>query len=182
MSLEAVAFSHYVEAKEAKTLGKSGLDIKVRMAFAKTLKMVKKMAGWLKLKKVTVNDVFEDTDQGDFESAIRVVKSIIARIPVEAMHAHFGLRVVASVACRAVLARCLGEVGRFKEAMVVGDESSISGGSVRSAVGSMSFARKYLCSIVSKALKTSAVSVSRTNRARAWCCASFSASLSIKYK
>ena len=62
-------------------------------------------------------------DHGDYGEACQLLEEIIARIPGSAAHKQYGVLAAASVACRGSLARALGELGRFREALNVGDEA-----------------------------------------------------------
>ncbi len=62
-------------------------------------------------------------DQGDYAEAQQLLEEIIPRIPHGASHKQFGMLAAAAVACRASLARSLGELGRFREALRIGDEA-----------------------------------------------------------
>ena len=62
-------------------------------------------------------------DQGSYEAACNLLREVVDKIPHAAEEERFGTLVAASVACRASLARALGELGRFREAMQVGDEA-----------------------------------------------------------
>ena len=62
-------------------------------------------------------------DVGDYERACQLLEIAIRKIPDDAIDKRFGLLAAASVACRATLARSLGELGRFDEAIQVGDEA-----------------------------------------------------------
>ena len=62
-------------------------------------------------------------DQGDYAEAQQLLEGIIPRIPDGAAHKQFGTLAAAAVSCRASLARSLGELGRFREALRVGDEA-----------------------------------------------------------
>jgi tetratricopeptide (TPR) repeat protein len=59
---------------------------------------------------------------GDYKSASLLSKVTLRKIPREALHDRFGLLVVASACNRGYLACSLGELGRFKDAIKVGDE------------------------------------------------------------
>jgi tetratricopeptide (TPR) repeat protein len=61
-------------------------------------------------------------DRGDYRSACELLKATIKKIPSRASFNRFGLLVIASVGSRTSLARALGELGRFEEAIRVGDE------------------------------------------------------------
>ena len=62
-------------------------------------------------------------DEGSYEAACVLLREIVDQIPHTAEEERFGVLVAASVGCRASLARALGELGRFREAMQVGDEA-----------------------------------------------------------
>jgi class 3 adenylate cyclase/tetratricopeptide (TPR) repeat protein len=61
-------------------------------------------------------------DRGDYRSACELLKAGIEKISGRDSYDRFGLLAIASVASRASLARALGELGRFEEAIRVGDE------------------------------------------------------------
>ncbi len=61
-------------------------------------------------------------DRGDYETAVKLFRSTIPKIRPNLVTKRFGLLPVAAVGFRATLARALGELGRFKEAVQVGDE------------------------------------------------------------
>ena len=62
-------------------------------------------------------------DDGDYERACQLLEATIAKIPDDSIDKRFGMLATASVACRATLARSLGELGRFDEALRFGDEA-----------------------------------------------------------
>ena len=62
-------------------------------------------------------------DRGNYEQACDLLRATIARIPADAAHRRFGLLIVASVAYLTGIARCLGELGQFEEAIRAGDEA-----------------------------------------------------------
>lgn len=61
-------------------------------------------------------------DRGAFDEACGWLQAAIGKIPGEALFKRFGLLVIASVGARTSLARALGEMGRFSDAVRVGDE------------------------------------------------------------
>lgn len=61
-------------------------------------------------------------DRGDYETAVKLFQDAIPRISPALTTKRFGLLPVASVGFRATLARALGELGRFAEAVQIGDE------------------------------------------------------------
>ncbi|MFQ5972841.1 MAG: AAA family ATPase [Alphaproteobacteria bacterium] len=62
-------------------------------------------------------------DSGRYEAATTMLRGAIAKIPEGAIYEKFGLLGVASVGSRACLARSLGELGLFTDALRLGDES-----------------------------------------------------------
>ncbi len=86
-------------------------------------------------------------DHGDYAEAGRLLEDIIPRIPDASSHKQYGILAAAAVACRASLARSLGELGRFQEALQIGDEA------LRIADESgHSFSQIYACLFVGNAL------------------------------
>lgn len=86
-------------------------------------------------------------DHGDYAEAGRLLEDIIPRIPDASSHKQYGVLAAAAVACRASLARSLGELGRFREALQIGDEA------LRIADESgHSFSQIYACLFVGNAL------------------------------
>ena len=63
-----------------------------------------------------------DLYRGNYQSACQLLRSTIDKISNSAPYERFGLFVVASECNRAYLACALGELGRFEEAVEVGDE------------------------------------------------------------
>ena len=61
-------------------------------------------------------------DRGDYEPACHLLRETVTRIPADSVHRRFGILTVASVGCLASTARALGELGRFEEAVRVGDK------------------------------------------------------------
>jgi len=61
-------------------------------------------------------------DRGDYQDACRLLKVTVDKIPGRLSHNRFGLLTIAAVSSRASLARTLGELGHFAEAVEVGDE------------------------------------------------------------
>jgi tetratricopeptide (TPR) repeat protein len=62
-------------------------------------------------------------DRGNYERACDLLRATIARIPADTAHRRFGLLIVASVAYLTSIARALGELGQFEEAIRAGDEA-----------------------------------------------------------
>jgi class 3 adenylate cyclase/tetratricopeptide (TPR) repeat protein len=62
-------------------------------------------------------------DRGDFEAACSLLERAVRLLPEEMNHRRFGLLNVASVGNRAALSRSLAELGRFRDAIRVGDEA-----------------------------------------------------------
>ena len=62
-------------------------------------------------------------DRGDFDAACSLLERAVKLLPEEMNHRRFGLLDVASVGNRAALSRSLAELGRFREAIRVGDEA-----------------------------------------------------------
>ncbi|MCG8597684.1 MAG: AAA family ATPase [Kiloniellales bacterium] len=86
-------------------------------------------------------------DHGDYAEAGHLLEEIIPRIPNTSAHKQYGVLAAAAVACRASLARSLGELGRFREALQIGDEA------LRLADDSgHSFSQIYACLFVGNAL------------------------------
>ncbi|MDH3473145.1 MAG: AAA family ATPase [Rhodospirillales bacterium] len=61
-------------------------------------------------------------DRGEYLAARKLLEEAVQRIPANAIHSRFGLLVMASVSSRTTLARALGELGFFAEAIKIGDE------------------------------------------------------------
>ncbi len=86
-------------------------------------------------------------DRGDYSDAVHLLEDIIPRIPDSSSHKQYGTLAAVAVGCRAALARSLGELGRFREALQVGDEA------LRIADdGQHSFSQIYACLFVGNAL------------------------------
>lgn len=62
-------------------------------------------------------------DRGDYALACRLLEDCCQRIPASSARDLFGLLAAPTVVCRSTLARGLGELGRFAEAIRVGDEA-----------------------------------------------------------
>jgi tetratricopeptide (TPR) repeat protein len=60
---------------------------------------------------------------GDYRQAMKVVRRNVASLGGDLIREHFGLTSLASVSSRAVLVRCLAEVGAFAEGIVCGEEA-----------------------------------------------------------
>lgn len=86
-------------------------------------------------------------DHGDYTEACRLLQEIIPQIPDEASHKHYGVLAAAAVACRGSLARALGELGCFREAIQIGDEAL----QLADEIGH-SFSQIYACLFVSNTL------------------------------
>lgn len=62
-------------------------------------------------------------DRGDYDAACKLFRAAIARIPDDAAHKRLGLLGIAWAGCLGTLARSLGELGRFAEALRCADEA-----------------------------------------------------------
>ena len=86
-------------------------------------------------------------DRGDHADAVELLEEIIPRISHSSSHMQFGTLAAVAVVCRAALARSLGELGQFREALRFGDEA------LRLADDSgQSFSQIYACLFVGNAL------------------------------
>ena len=62
-------------------------------------------------------------DRGDFDAACSLLERVVRLLPEEMNHRRFGFLDIASVGNRAALSRSLAELGRFRDAIRVGDEA-----------------------------------------------------------
>ena len=104
---------YWVDGDLAKaiSMGRLGLDLARKLKDAELEIQVISRIGYLLM------------DQGDYAEAQKLLQDIIPRIPHAASHKQYGMLAAAAVACRASLARSLGELGRFREALTIGDEA-----------------------------------------------------------
>ncbi|MDJ0607889.1 MAG: AAA family ATPase [Kiloniellales bacterium] len=110
--VSAFMVCHWVRAdlKGAIAKGELALDLARRLGDAKSQIEIGTRLGSVYL------------DRGDYQSACGLLETTIGKISKGESFDRFGLLVIASVGSRTSLARALGELGHFAEAIRVGDE------------------------------------------------------------